>query len=238
MKVEESRGKSGSFDVGEGLWLRECGEDPEPVPDVAHLVLDLGGVDVAQRMLPEEVSVNYAHHLTVSLVQPDQLETAYRVHLALLFSPHELQELVDLAVLQLQPFFGEHFLDEQGLLQDEGKHRLNVILGDVLGLVPAAVLLEAVFTFRAGEAGNGFFFIARIHNALDVDAVIAASHRFWALPVLARALFLYGDCFPVLLALRIIDDKLAVLGAKIGQFRESLSPEFVSILVSWVQEGL
>lgn len=71
MKVEESRGKSGSFDVGEGLWLRECGEDPESMPDVAHLVLDLGGVDVAQRVLPEEVSVNYAHHLTVSLVQPD-----------------------------------------------------------------------------------------------------------------------------------------------------------------------
>lgn len=178
MKVEESRGKNGSFDVGEGLWLCKCGEDPEPVPDVTHLVLDLGGVDVSQRMLPEEVSVYYTHHLTVSLVQPDQLEAAYRVHLALLFSPHELQELVDLAVLQLQPFFGEHFLDEQGLLQDEGKHRLYVILRDVLRLVPAAVLLEAVFLSWAGEARNGFFFIARIHNALDVNAVIAVSHRF------------------------------------------------------------
>lgn len=71
MKVEESRGKSGSFDVGEGLWLRECTEDPEPMPDVAHLVLDLGGVNVAQRVLPQEVCVNNPHHLSVGLVQPD-----------------------------------------------------------------------------------------------------------------------------------------------------------------------
>lgn len=202
--------RKGSFDVAEALWLLQGCEDLGPVLDVAHLVLNLGAVDVVQGVLSQEIGVYYPHHLTIIFVQPDQLEAADRVDLALLLAAHELEKLVDLAVLQLEPFFGEHFLYQQGVLEDEGKHRLDVVLGDVLGLISGAVLLAAVFLSWGGEAGKGLLFIARIHDALNVNAVVAASHLLRAASALAGAFFLYRDCFSVLLAFRIIDDKLAV----------------------------
>lgn len=187
---------------------------------MALLVLDLRGIDVLQRSLPEEVGIEDSHNLPISFLLPKVLQPCNSVHLASFLRANMVHELVELTCFNLVSIFHQYFFDERWIFEYEGEDGLNVIFGDVFSLISFPVLLRVVlpgnwlwigFDFYLLESGGvvskDYIGVMLVHDALNIDTLIALNGRFLLISILLYDGLLNSIRLSRLLTLGVISNK-------------------------------
>ena len=184
-KSEEINIGSISFEGVEASRVFQGVQQLLTVLGVTGLVLDLRAVNVMQTSLSKKVCIKDTHDLPTTLIQPNLFQPANSIGPILPFPPHILYKYVDFTWFQFISFLWKHFLDQGRIFKNKRKDSLDVIFGDIFGLIPFFKLrpFHFILTDNISDFCINFWvvdivrinfkIVVWVHNAININAVTA-----------------------------------------------------------------
>ena len=125
-----------SFDISELHGVFNSPDELLPVSNVMNLFLYFWTRNVTQTSLPQKLIRYNTHNLTMLLICPQCLQTPNSVLFDFLLGFHVLPQAANLLItLLIVSETIEEFLKVLVVVKDEGEDGLDIVLGDIFGLI-------------------------------------------------------------------------------------------------------